>query len=70
MDTSTAGRIASAWAALNGARASTWHSPNGDTCAVEEMCENTVNGLLEKLWAEMTDEQRAAVEARPVQGCI
>jgi hypothetical protein len=41
-------RIASAWAALNGARAVTWHSPNGDSCAIEDMCERTLNELLEK----------------------
>ena len=61
------GRIASAWAALAGARASTWHSPNGDNCAIEEMCENTVNDLLDKLWSGMTDEQRDEADARPMR---
>ena len=46
-------RIASAWAALSGARAATWHSPNRDSMLVEEMCERTVNELLEKRY-EMT----------------
>jgi hypothetical protein len=66
VDSSTQGRIASAWAALHGARQATWHSPSGDNCAVEAMCEATVNGLLEVLWSEMTEEQRAEVEARPM----
>ncbi len=60
-------RIASAWAALNGARASCWHSPNADNCAIEEMCENTVNDLLEKLWAELTPAQRTQVDRRDVR---
>lgn len=50
-------RIASAWAALNGARAAAWHSPNADTCGLEEMCEHTVNALLEKRY-EMTAGKR------------
>ena len=41
-------RIASAWAALAGARAAAWRSPNAETCWLEDMCENTVNELLEK----------------------
>lgn len=41
-------RIASAWAALAGARAAATHSPNADTCGLEDICENTVNALLER----------------------
>ena len=67
---STEGRIASAWAALAGARASTWHSPNGDNCAIEEMCENTVNDLLDKLWSDMTEQQRADADARPMRAKV
>ena len=48
-------RIASAWSALSGARASAWHSPNKDTCAIEDMCERTVNELLERRYEIQTD---------------
>ena len=40
-------RIASAWAALSGARAAAWHSPNADNLLVEQMAERAVNELLE-----------------------
>lgn len=45
-------RIKSAYAALRGARAVHEHSPNGETCAVEEMAEATLNGLLDR-WREV-----------------
>lgn len=60
----TEGRIASAWAALAGARSAASHSPNSDTCAIEEMCENTVNDLLDNLWRNMSPAQQAAADAR------
>lgn len=41
-------RIHSAWAALNGARAVANHSPSGDNCAIENLCERVLNELLEK----------------------
>ena len=41
-------RIASAWAALGGARAAAWHSPSGNNMLIEQMCERTLNELLEK----------------------
>lgn len=41
-------RILSAWSALAGARAAASHSPNGETLALENMCERTVNELLER----------------------
>jgi hypothetical protein len=46
-------RIASAWSALSGARAASWRSPNADNILVEEMCERTLNELLEQRY-EMT----------------
>lgn len=46
-------RIASAAAALSGARAATWHSPNADNRLIEQMCEQVVDELLE-LRHEMT----------------
>lgn len=60
-------RIASAWAALSGARASSWHSPNADTCAIEDMCERTLDGLLDKLWDGIPDHDRTAIDARPIR---
>lgn len=51
-------RIASAWAALSGARAATWHSPSANNCAIEALCERTVNELLERRH-EMTEGVRA-----------
>lgn len=50
-------RIASAWAALSGARAAAWHSPNQKTCAIEDMAERTVNELLERRYELVTAEQ-------------
>lgn len=41
-------RIASAWAALSGARAATWHSPDADNVLIEQMCERAVDELLEQ----------------------
>lgn len=63
-------RILSAWRALLGARAAAEHSLNSDTCAVEDLCENTVNDLLEKLWDGLDDQQRAAVDARPIRQAV
>ncbi len=40
-------RIASAMAALHGARAAANHSPNAQNILVEEMCENALNELLD-----------------------
>jgi hypothetical protein len=50
-------RIASAWAALAGARAAATHSPNGETVALENMCERTVNELLERRY-ELVEAER------------
>lgn len=55
-------RIASAWSALSGARAAAWHSPNAETCAVEALCERTLDELLEKRY-EMQTGQREAVRS-------
>jgi hypothetical protein len=41
-------RITAAYHALNGARAAATHSPNRETIRLEEMCERTVNDLLDK----------------------
>lgn len=41
-------RIASAWAALSGARAATWHSSNADNVLIEQMAERAVDELLEQ----------------------
>ena len=60
-------RITSAWAALNGARAAAWHSPNANNCAVERMCENTVNDLLDSLYSRMTAAERRAADKRTVR---
>jgi hypothetical protein len=40
-------RIAAAMAALHGARAAAWHSPNVLNVTAEELCENTLNDLLD-----------------------
>lgn len=40
-------RIASAWAAVQGARAAARHSPNGSTVAVLDMAEHALDELLE-----------------------
>jgi hypothetical protein len=60
-------RIHSAWAALSGARVAAQHSLNGDTCAIENLCERTLNELLENLWDGLDPQARAAVNARPVK---
>jgi len=46
-------RIASAMAALHGARAAATHSPNAVTCGLEDMAERAVDDLLD-LRLEMT----------------
>ncbi len=51
-------RIASAWAALNGARDAASHSLNAGTCAMEQMCERALDELLEQRY-EMTTAQAA-----------
>jgi hypothetical protein len=43
-------RIASAWAALSGARAAANHSPTGERLLVESMCERTLDELLDQRW--------------------
>jgi hypothetical protein len=50
-------RISSAMAALHSARAAAWHSPSAHNIAVEEMCEATVNDLLDCRLAMGTAEK-------------
>ena len=60
-------RIASAWAALHGARAACSHSPSADNCAVEDMCENTVNDLLDSRWSGMSPIERRNADKREIR---
>lgn len=48
------GRIASAWAALQGARAAANHCPSGKNLLIEQMAENLLNSLLDDKLHEMT----------------
>jgi hypothetical protein len=50
-------RIRQAWAALCGARAVAWRSPNAETLRVEAMCEHVVNDLLDARYRMQTAEK-------------
>lgn len=62
-----AARVRAAAAAREGALAAYRHSPNSDTERVLIATMRTLDYKLEQLWASMTDERRAEVDARPIR---
>lgn len=62
-----ANRVRAAVAAREGALAAWRHSPNSETALILHKIHATLDYRLEQLWACMSDERRAAVEARPVR---
>lgn len=63
-------QIADAWFELLAARADWARSPNADSIQVEQYAQLRLNRLLERLFDSMSEQQRVAVNARPVRQMV
>jgi hypothetical protein len=62
--------LASAWAALCGARAVATRNPTGETLRLEGVAEDRVDWLLDKRRLRMTRAELDAAERRPVRKLV